>query len=124
MYGNGILNVATSTGEVKVFGHQLVDLMGIRNGYHIKIFGDMKEKNCRKQCDAFVILGKEHIKPPRKDRNNKEEETQKKEKTTSNTSPAIVSHPFLEMARQLQNKIPYHYDPHKIFWVWKRISGD
>lgn len=112
--GKGILNVATSTGEVKVFGHKLVELMGIKKGYHIKVFGDLKEKNCRKQCDAFVILGKEHIKTRKKDKKNKDVEAE-----TSYIPSPTVSHPFLEMARQLQTKIPYHYDPHKIFWVWK-----
>jgi hypothetical protein len=109
--GDGILRVATSTGEVTVFGHKLVELMGIKKGYHIKAFGDLVEKNGIRQCDATIILGKEHIKPPKKDK--------KETEPISTPSQVIVSHPFLEMARQLQNKIPFHYDPHKLFWVWK-----
>jgi hypothetical protein len=64
IYGNGILNVATATGDVSVFGHLLVDLMGIRKGYHIKVFGYMGEKNGKKQCDATIIVGKEYLKKP------------------------------------------------------------
>jgi hypothetical protein len=38
--------------------------MGIRKGHHIKVFGDLKEKNGQKQFSAYIIVGKEYIKKP------------------------------------------------------------
>jgi hypothetical protein len=71
IYKKGTLKVSTYAGDVTVFGHELVELMGIKKGHHIKVFGDMGEKNGQKHCDATIIVGKEHIKPSKKDKEHK-----------------------------------------------------
>ena len=95
---HNILKVQVGKEHLTVFSHELIEKMDIKNGYHIRALGVMKEISGVKNFNAEIIVGKPYI---------KSQEQPPKQESETNSKLVQPPKPLSNLEEEIQRELCY-----------------